>query len=103
MITLALTGDVMLGRGVNETLPDVRPEEPWGDVLPLLRSADLRIINLECTVTEHERPWSRTPTNAWSYVTSGDTTFPRDLDIFAPSRVIIPCVKRLSKGSWAER
>ncbi len=61
MITLALTGDVMLGRGVNETLPDVRPEEPWGDVLPLLASADLRIINLECAITEHEHPWSRTP------------------------------------------
>src|SRR3712207_4713753 len=61
MITLALTGDVMLGRGVNETLPDVRPEEPWGDVLPLLDSADLRIINLECAITAHKQPWSRTP------------------------------------------
>ena len=61
MVTLALTGDVMLGRGVNETLPEVRPEEPWGDVLPLLDSADLRIINLECAITEHGRKWSRTP------------------------------------------
>ena len=59
--TLALTGDVMLGRGANETLHSVRPEEPWGDALPLLLSADLRIINLECAITEHERPWSRTP------------------------------------------
>ena len=61
MITIALTGDVMLGRGVNETLHGVRPEEPWGDTLPLLLSADLRIINLECAITEHRRPWSRTP------------------------------------------
>jgi poly-gamma-glutamate capsule biosynthesis protein CapA/YwtB (metallophosphatase superfamily) len=61
MVTLALTGDVMLGRGVNETLPDARPEEPWGEVLPLLGSADLRIINLECAITEHKRKWSRTP------------------------------------------
>jgi poly-gamma-glutamate capsule biosynthesis protein CapA/YwtB (metallophosphatase superfamily) len=61
MLTLALTGDVMLGRGVNETLRSVRPEEPWGDVLPLLSSADLRIINLECAITGHKRPWSRTP------------------------------------------
>jgi poly-gamma-glutamate capsule biosynthesis protein CapA/YwtB (metallophosphatase superfamily) len=59
--TLALTGDVMLGRGVNETLHSVRPEEPWGDALPLLLSADLRIINLECAITEHQQPWSRTP------------------------------------------
>ena len=61
MTTLALTGDVMLGRGVNETLGAARPEEPWGDVLPLLGSADLRIINLECAITAHKRPWSRTP------------------------------------------
>jgi poly-gamma-glutamate capsule biosynthesis protein CapA/YwtB (metallophosphatase superfamily) len=60
-VTLALTGDVMLGRGVNETLRAARPEDPWGDVLPLLLSADLRIVNLECAITEHERPWSRTP------------------------------------------
>ena len=61
MTTLALTGDVMLGRGVNETLPTARPEEPWGDVLPLLDAADLRIINLECAITEHKQPWSLTP------------------------------------------
>ena len=60
MITLALTGDVMLGRGVNETLRSVRPEEPWGDTLPLLLSADLRVVNLECAITGHKRPWSRT-------------------------------------------
>ncbi len=57
MITLALTGDVMLGRGVNETLRAARPEEPWGDVLALLDSADLRVINLECAITAHKRPW----------------------------------------------
>src|SRR5215203_3834332 len=61
MTTLALTGDVMLGRGVNEALRAARPAEPWGDVLPLLLSADLRIINLECAITEHRRPWSCTP------------------------------------------
>ncbi len=59
--TLALTGDVMLGRGVNETLEAARPEGVWGDVLPLLHAADLRVINLECAITEHRRPWSRTP------------------------------------------
>ncbi len=61
MITLALTGDVMLGRGVNEELHAMRPEEPWGDTLPLLESADLRLINLECAITEHRRRWTRTP------------------------------------------
>lgn len=61
MISLALTGDVMLGRGVNASLRTVRPEEPWGDVLPLLHAADLRVINLEFAITEHRSPWSRTP------------------------------------------
>jgi len=61
MITLALVGDVMLGRGVDEALGGMRPEEPWGDALPVLDAADLRIINLECAVTTHESPWKRTP------------------------------------------
>jgi poly-gamma-glutamate capsule biosynthesis protein CapA/YwtB (metallophosphatase superfamily) len=62
LITLALTGDVMLGRGVADVLDDhMRPEAPWGDVMPLLDAADLRIINLECAITEYERPWTRTP------------------------------------------
>jgi poly-gamma-glutamate synthesis protein (capsule biosynthesis protein) len=52
---------MMLGRGVNEELGAVRPEEPWGDVLPALGSADLRIANLECAITEHKRAWARTP------------------------------------------
>jgi poly-gamma-glutamate capsule biosynthesis protein CapA/YwtB (metallophosphatase superfamily) len=61
MITVALVGDVMLGRGVNEALRTINPEQPWGDVLPLLNSADLRIVNLECAITDHEQPWARTP------------------------------------------
>ncbi len=60
MVDLALTGDVMLGRGVNEALRGMSPEEPWGDVLPLLEDADLRIVNLECAITAHRVPWTRT-------------------------------------------
>lgn len=60
MSTLALIGDVMLGRGVNEALRNLPPEQPWGDVLPLLGSADLRIINLECALTDYKQPWTRT-------------------------------------------
>jgi poly-gamma-glutamate synthesis protein (capsule biosynthesis protein) len=59
MIRIALAGDVMLGRLVDRALCSMSPEEPWGDVLPLLKEADLRIVNLECAVTAHERPWSR--------------------------------------------
>jgi poly-gamma-glutamate capsule biosynthesis protein CapA/YwtB (metallophosphatase superfamily) len=61
MTTLALMGDVMLGRKVAEVLNHtMRPEEPWGDVMPLLDAADLRIINLECAITDNEQPWTRT-------------------------------------------
>ena len=62
MITLALMGDVMLGRKVAEALSyRMRPEEPWGDVMPLLNDSDLRIINLECAITDNKRLWTRTP------------------------------------------
>lgn len=60
MPTLALIGDVMLGRGVNEALAAMRPAALWGDVLPHLAQADLRIANLECALTPHAHPWSRT-------------------------------------------
>jgi poly-gamma-glutamate capsule biosynthesis protein CapA/YwtB (metallophosphatase superfamily) len=60
MLTLALMGDVMLGRGVNEALGSMRPIEVWGDVLPHLAQADLRIANLECALTTHPHQWSRT-------------------------------------------
>src|SRR5918995_6146127 len=61
MISLVLIGDVMLGRKVDEALKDhMRPEGPWGDVMPLLDAADLRIINLECAITDNKRRWTRT-------------------------------------------
>jgi poly-gamma-glutamate capsule biosynthesis protein CapA/YwtB (metallophosphatase superfamily) len=60
MVTLAFTGDVMLGRLVNERLKTMQPEQVWGDVLPHLAQADLRIVNLECAITTHQQPWTRT-------------------------------------------
>jgi poly-gamma-glutamate synthesis protein (capsule biosynthesis protein) len=59
MLTLALIGDVMLGRGVDAALRHMRPQDMWGDVLPQLRRADLRIANLECALTRHAQPWAR--------------------------------------------
>ncbi len=55
-ISLALIGDVMLGRGVNETLGRLPPESPWGDTLSVLRSADFRICNLECAISDRGSP-----------------------------------------------
>jgi poly-gamma-glutamate synthesis protein (capsule biosynthesis protein) len=56
-LTLALTGDVMLGRGVNETIRERGFDYPWGDVVPTLRQADLRFINLECALTSQTTEW----------------------------------------------
>lgn len=56
---IALVGDLMLGRGVAEVSRS--PEAFWGDTLPLLRSADAVVGNLECALTRSERPWTRAP------------------------------------------
>ena len=59
-LTLLLVGDVMIGRLVNERLRGEKPEFPWGDTLPLFRRADWRACNLECVISDHGSPWSRT-------------------------------------------
>jgi poly-gamma-glutamate synthesis protein (capsule biosynthesis protein) len=60
-ITLALAGDVMLGRLMNQALERFGPAYPWGDVTPLLARADLSIVNLECVIATCGRPWTRWP------------------------------------------
>ncbi|HID61710.1 MAG TPA: hypothetical protein EYP49_03040, partial [Anaerolineae bacterium] len=42
-ITLAFGGDVMLGRLVNQVILQRGPRYVWGDVLPLVREADLAL------------------------------------------------------------
>ncbi|GAA1773218.1 CapA family protein [Kocuria aegyptia] len=54
---IALVGDVMLGRLVDERLRHELPAHPWGDVLPLLEQADLRFANLECVLADDGPPW----------------------------------------------
>jgi poly-gamma-glutamate capsule biosynthesis protein CapA/YwtB (metallophosphatase superfamily) len=58
---LALIGDVMLGRLVNEALKTMPPAYPWGDTLGTLRSSEVRICNLECVLSDRGAPWGRTP------------------------------------------
>ncbi len=62
-ITIAFTGDVMLGRLVNDyvILGDKPSTYVWGDMLDLLKKADLRIINLENAIASTGREWSKTP------------------------------------------
>lgn len=57
-ITLALAGDVMLGRLVNATIRAEGPLYPWGDVIPLVREADLSLVNLECVIAESGEPFT---------------------------------------------
>lgn len=57
---LALTGDVMLGRLVNQHVVEdlsLPPAAAWGDTLPLFHSADLRLINLECVISSKGEKW----------------------------------------------
>ena len=56
--TLALAGDVMLGRLVNRTIAERGWAYPWGDLLPVLRGVDLFFVNLECALTSHTERWS---------------------------------------------
>jgi poly-gamma-glutamate synthesis protein (capsule biosynthesis protein) len=42
----------MLGRLVDTAIAEHGFAYPWGDVLPVLRQADLRFANLECTLTQ---------------------------------------------------
>jgi poly-gamma-glutamate synthesis protein (capsule biosynthesis protein) len=60
-VVLALTGDVMLGRMVDQVLQRCGPAYPWGDFLPLLIEADLSVVNLECVIARGGLPWSRWP------------------------------------------
>lgn len=57
---IALTGDVMLGRLVNDLVIEnrrVRPAALWGDMLPVMRRADCRLVNLECVISDRGSPW----------------------------------------------
>lgn len=54
-MVIGFTGDVMLGRMVNEILKKESSSYPWGNVLPLLWENDTNIINLETAITTHKQ------------------------------------------------
>lgn len=58
---LLVVGDVMLGRLVNDVLKEEPPDDPWGNTLNLFKSADFRLINLECAISDKGSPWTKTP------------------------------------------
>lgn len=55
--TIALAGDVMLGRSVNDALRHHDAAWPWGDLLPEIWAADLFLVNLECALTPRTTEW----------------------------------------------
>jgi poly-gamma-glutamate capsule biosynthesis protein CapA/YwtB (metallophosphatase superfamily) len=61
-LTIALLGDVMLGRGVGWTLQTQAPESVWSPELrDLTRSCNAVICNLECCISARGSPTTRIP------------------------------------------
>lgn len=56
IVTLGLMGDVMIGRLVSESIQQHGPTYCWGSMLPLLKTHDVNIINLETTFTNSMHP-----------------------------------------------
>jgi poly-gamma-glutamate capsule biosynthesis protein CapA/YwtB (metallophosphatase superfamily) len=58
--TIGLTGDVMLGRKVDESQRQRPVDAVWGDLRSHLQSLDGLCINLECCLSTRGSPWQRT-------------------------------------------
>ncbi|MFC4359750.1 CapA family protein [Halobium salinum] len=56
---LGFTGDVMLGRLVNERQRDRAPTAVWGTMYRRLRDLDALCVNLECCLSTRGTPWTR--------------------------------------------
>jgi poly-gamma-glutamate capsule biosynthesis protein CapA/YwtB (metallophosphatase superfamily) len=50
-LVIGLTGDIMIGRGVNLMIAQKGYSYIWGNTLPLLLGTDLNIVNLETALT----------------------------------------------------
>jgi poly-gamma-glutamate synthesis protein (capsule biosynthesis protein) len=60
LLKIALTGDIMLGRLVDQYVVQnlsLPPESIWGNVMPILLEADLRLGNLECVISDKGKKW----------------------------------------------
>ena len=57
---LGLTGDVMLGRGVDRRQRSRPPEAVWDGTLARLRALDGLFVNLECCVSARGEEWTET-------------------------------------------
>ena len=57
---LAMTGDVMIGRLVNNVLDNNVYAYVWGNTIDIIRNADLSLINLECVISSRGAEWTKT-------------------------------------------
>lgn len=57
---ILFTGDVMLGRLLNNVLNRKNYMYIWGDTLDIVRNANLSLINLECAISSKGREWNKT-------------------------------------------
>ena len=57
---IGLTGDVMLGRLVDDRQRQRSVTAVWGDLLDRLRGLDGLFVNLECALSTRGEPWRRT-------------------------------------------
>ncbi|MFZ3166806.1 MAG: CapA family protein [Candidatus Methanoperedens sp.] len=56
-------GELVLafGRLVNEMIRHMGASYVWGDTLPLIKKADMLLINLECVIAKNGTSWDKTP------------------------------------------
>ena len=81
---IALTGDVMLGRLVDQYViqnRSVRPDALWGNVLPVMVDADCRLVNLECVISSRGEEWHPT-TKAFHF-----RARPRAIDFLSAAKI----------------
>jgi len=60
-ITLAFTGDVMLGRLMNQVMENYGIDYVWANLKDELKNASLTLMNLECAITDTNKKWDKWP------------------------------------------
>ena len=54
------SGDVMLGRLVNNVLAKNEFSYVWGDTIDIIKGSDFSLINLECSISLRGKEWNKT-------------------------------------------
>jgi poly-gamma-glutamate capsule biosynthesis protein CapA/YwtB (metallophosphatase superfamily) len=57
---ILFTGDVMLGRLVNNVLVNNDFTYVWGDTIDIIKGVDFSLINLECSISSRGKEWNKT-------------------------------------------